>query len=135
MDERTGSISTLSADLLSWTCFSGFAKHAELDMSWSMQERYKLLYLTAPAVDEMESSIKTLREVIAAHKESIAEKEAEIVCNNPPIFRTLQVTAMPRAVGRSFRSSHPLPTPEESARRSRHRCLLQKPFSIPHGIC
>ncbi len=56
-----------------------------------MQERYSLLYLTAPAVEEMEESIRKLREVIAAHKETMAEKEAEIGCNNPSIFRTLQV--------------------------------------------
>ncbi|CAL5226958.1 g9843 [Coccomyxa viridis] len=56
----------------------------------TMQERYSLLYLTAPAVEEMEESIRKLREVIAAHKETMAEKEAEIGCNNPSIFRTLQ---------------------------------------------
>lgn len=59
--------------------------------SWPLQERYSLLYLTAPAVEEMEESIRKLREVIAAHKETMAEKEAEIGCNNPAIFRTLQV--------------------------------------------
>lgn len=60
-----------------------------------MQERYSLLYLTAPAVEEMEESIRKLREVIAAHKETMAEKEAEIGCNNPTIFRTLQVCMHP----------------------------------------
>ena len=54
-----------------------------------------MLYLTAPAVEEMEESIRKLREVIAAHKETMAEKEAEIGCNNPSIFRTLQVLAKP----------------------------------------
>lgn len=57
----------------------------------ALQDRYRLLYLTAPAVDEMEGSIRTLREVIAAHKETIAEKEAEIGRSNPAIFKTLQV--------------------------------------------
>ena len=56
-----------------------------------MQERYRLLHLTAPAVEELEASIRKLREVIAAHKETIAEKEAEIGCNSPAVFRTLQV--------------------------------------------
>ena len=56
-----------------------------------MQERYRLLHLTAPAVEELEASIRKLREVIAAHKETIAEKEAEIGCNNPAVFKTLQV--------------------------------------------
>ena len=60
-----------------------------------MQERYSLLYLTAPAVEEMEESIRKLREVIAAHKETMAEKEAEIGCNNPSIFTTLQVWRTP----------------------------------------
>lgn len=61
-----------------------------------MQERYSLLYLTAPAVEEMEESIRKLREVIAAHKETMAEKEAEIGCKNPSIFRTLQVLEQPQ---------------------------------------
>ena len=43
----------------------------------------------------MEESIRKLREVIAAHKETMAEKEAEIGCNNPAIFRTLQVWTSP----------------------------------------
>lgn len=56
-----------------------------------MQERYKLLYLTAPAVEKMEDDIRMLRELIALRKETIAEKEAQIGCSNPAIFRTLQV--------------------------------------------
>ena len=32
-----------------------------------------------------------LRELIALRKEAIAEKEAQIGCSNPAIFRTLQV--------------------------------------------
>ena len=58
-----------------------------------MQERYKLLYLTAPAVEKMEDDIRMLRELIALRKETIAEKEAQISCSNPAIFRTLRVCA------------------------------------------
>ena len=60
-----------------------------------MQESYKLLYLTAPAVGEMEESIRTLRETIASAKETIAEKEALICKHNPRLFQTLQVHPSP----------------------------------------
>ena len=62
-----------------------------LQCSHSVQERYKLMYLTAPAVEKMEDDIRMLRELIALRKETIAEKEAQIGCSNPAIFRTLQV--------------------------------------------
>ena len=39
----------------------------------------------------MEDDIRMLRELIALRKETIAEKEAQIGCSNPAIFRTLQV--------------------------------------------
>ena len=58
---------------------------------WRVQESYRLLFLTAPAVSDMEESIRTLRETIAAAKETIAEREALIGKHNPRLFQTLQV--------------------------------------------
>ncbi len=66
-----------------------------------VQESYRLLFLSAPAVSEMEESIRTLRETIAAAKETIAEREALISKHNPRLFQTLQVlpvTTTPHAV-------------------------------------
>ena len=62
-----------------------------LNLRGALQESYKLLFLTAPAVGEMEESIRTLRETIASAKETIAEKEALIGKHNPRLFQTLQV--------------------------------------------
>ncbi|BDA49326.1 probable kinetochore protein spc7 at C-terminar half [Coccomyxa sp. Obi] len=58
----------------------------------TLQESYRLLFLTAPAVSEMEESIRTLRETIAAAKETIAEREALIGKHNPRLFQTLQTS-------------------------------------------
>ncbi len=60
-----------------------------------VQDAYKLLFLTAPAVGEMEESIRTLRETIASAKETIADKEALIGKHNPRLFQTLQVGLKP----------------------------------------
>lgn len=49
------------------------------------------MFVTAPAVGEMEQSISTLRDEIASAKETIAEKEALIGKHNPRLFLTLQV--------------------------------------------
>jgi hypothetical protein len=55
------------------------------------QEAFKLLFVTEPAVKEMDESSRRLREQIASLKETIARQEAHIGKHNPALFHTLQV--------------------------------------------
>lgn len=59
---------------------------------WCTQEACKLLFVTEPAVRDMDEASRALREQIAALKEIIAEKEAYIGKHNPDLFHTLQVS-------------------------------------------
>eukprot|EP00884_Botryococcus_braunii_P009316 jgi/Botrbrau1/18386/Bobra.0681s0001.1 len=57
----------------------------------NLEDSYRLLFVTAPAVAAYESAIGTLNEEIRERKSRIVEKEANLARDNPPIFQNVQM--------------------------------------------